>query len=111
MSFREPRILVEDMRSAARQALDYMQGLEYETFAADRMRVDAILHNLQILGEAAARLPAADKARYPMIEWPKVIGFRNVVVHEYFGVDLRLVWKILTGNLPEFLERIETGGA
>lgn len=67
-------------------------------------------YNLQILGEAASRLPDETRARFPQIEWPKVIGFRNVVVHEYFGVDLRLVWKILTDKLPEFLKQIDSGG-
>lgn len=109
MSFRDPALLVDDMLAAGQAVLEYTKGLDRGTFAANRLVVDAVLHNLQIVGEAAARLPEEMCIRYPGIEWPKIISFRNIVVHQYFGVDLQLVWKIVTDKLPGFLTLLNAG--
>ena len=65
-----------------------------------------MVRNLEIIGEAANRLPAEFCARHTEIEWRKIIGLRHRIVHDYFGVDLALVWEIVTNNVPALAEQI-----
>lgn len=107
MSSRDFGVLLDDIREACRKVGAYRGDLSYERFAADSRTVDATLHNLQIIGEAAARLPDDVRARYPEIEWRDIVAFRNILVHEYFGVDLRIVWRIVIGKVPEPARRLD----
>jgi uncharacterized protein with HEPN domain len=65
------------------------------------MAVDAVIRNLEIIGEAAKNLPQDIKDKYPDVPWKRMIGLRNIAVHEYFGVDLSIIWEVVTKNLPE----------
>ncbi|MGB2768363.1 MAG: DUF86 domain-containing protein, partial [Candidatus Zixiibacteriota bacterium] len=68
--------------------------------------VDAVIRNLEIIGEAARNLPEAVRNGHPDIPWKRMIGLRNIAVHEYFGVDLSIIWEVITKNLPEAKARI-----
>jgi uncharacterized protein with HEPN domain len=74
--------------------------MSFETFAADRKSIDAVVRNLEIIGEAANRLPDEFKESQSGIEWHKIVGLRNRVVHEYFGIDLEIIWQIISHDLP-----------
>ncbi len=63
--------------------------------------MDAVLRNLEVIGEAARDIPEDVKARFPDIEWRRMVGLRNIISHEYFGADIRIIWEIVTRNLPE----------
>ncbi len=63
--------------------------------------VDAVIRNLEVIGEASRNIPEDIRGEYPDIPWSKMIGLRNIAIHEYFGVDLSIVWEIITRNLPE----------
>ena len=76
-----------------------------EQFLATHMIQDAVLRNLQTLGESTQRLSDALKAKRPKVEWRRIAAFRNVLVHNYLGIDLEQVWKIVDQDLPE-LERV-----
>ncbi len=65
------------------------------------MVVDAVVRNLEIIGEAARNIPGDVREQYPVIPWKRMIGLRNIAIHEYFGVDLGIVWEIVVRNLPE----------
>jgi uncharacterized protein with HEPN domain len=79
---------------------DYTSGMDYDTFIADRRTVDAVIRNLNIIGEAATHVPDEITEQYPEIPWAEMRGMRNIVVHVYFGVNLRIVWDTLQVNLP-----------
>ncbi len=72
----------------------------HAVFVADQMAQDAVLRNLHTLSESTTRLSDACKQRHPEIDWRKIAGFRNVIVHDYLGVDLDIVWEIVEQDLP-----------
>lgn len=79
----------------------YIAGVEFDSFIQDKMRVDAVLRNIEIIGEAAKNIPNHIRKKHPGIPWRRIVGLRNIVIHEYFGVDLENIWKIITENIPE----------
>jgi hypothetical protein len=78
----------------------YVIGMDLNSFQQDDRTIDAVVRNLEIIGEAANRLPESFKLQYAEIPWRKIVGLRNRIVHEYFGVDVDIVWSILQGDLP-----------
>jgi uncharacterized protein with HEPN domain len=94
MSKREPRLLVSDILESAQKILDYTSGQSFDDFTNDNKTVDAVIRNFEIIGEAANRLPDEFKDRYSEIDWHRIRGFRNRIVHDYFGIDYSIVWTI-----------------
>jgi len=72
-----------------------------EEFAADELLYDAVLMNLEVLGEAAKRVPVDLRLRYPAVDWRGVAGFRDVAAHFYFGLSVNIVWSIVTIDVPQ----------
>ena len=89
-----------DMLQSARKALGYARGLRENQFMTDSLRQDAILRQLTILGEASEKISNELRAAHPEVPWKKVAGFRDVVAHDYFGVNLKEVWRIIQDDLP-----------
>lgn len=106
MKTKNHRLHLEDILEAVEKIQRYVKGLTYDTFVKKDMTVDAVIRNLEIIGEAAKNLPQDIKEKYPDIPWKRMIGLRNIAVHEYFGVDLSIIWEIVTRNLPETKARI-----
>jgi uncharacterized protein with HEPN domain len=94
------------MIESLRRISDYIEGMRKEAFLADQKTIDAVVRNLEIVGEAAARLSHEAKQHGPTIEWSQIIGLRNRIVHEYFGVDTEIVWQIGRHDLPLLGERL-----
>lgn len=94
------------MLEAAERIERYVVGLDQPGFLADEKTSDAVVRNLEILGEAAAHVPDDFRARTPELEWPRIIGLRNRVIHGYFAVDLELVWRIVVSDLPGLVSRL-----
>ena len=69
--------------------------MDYDTFRADGRTVDAVVRNLEIIGEAAKNLPETVKDMTPDVEWFKIVGLRNILAHEYFGINLEIIWDII----------------
>ena len=101
MSKRPASLFIGDILEAILKIERYTDHLTRETFAADDKTVDAVVRNLEIIGEAANRLSADVKARKPEVEWSKIVGLRHRIVHDYFGIDLDIVWRILRDDLRE----------
>ena len=104
------------MRHAApylRHILDAISAIqEYtrdgrESFLSDRKTQDAVIRNLEIVGEATRNVPAEFRSAYPGIPWQQAANLRNVLVHEYFGVDLRIVWAVVENELPPLRAKIQ----
>jgi uncharacterized protein with HEPN domain len=103
MSKRTPDLLIQDMIESAKKILDYTLGLTYDEFKSDSMRVDAVIRNFEIIGEASNRLPEEIKDKIPEIDWHKIRGFRNRVAHDYMGINYFIVWQIKEEFLPEMI--------
>jgi uncharacterized protein with HEPN domain len=101
---RDFRVYLEDMLEAAQRIREYTLNITYEQFSGDNMRVDAVLRNLQIIGEAVKNVPPEIKTKYPTLSWEKIGGLRNLLVHEYFRVNLEIIWSIVQEQI-ELLHR------
>jgi uncharacterized protein with HEPN domain len=100
---RRKRVYTDHLRDIvhyAAKAEEFVAGLEFEQFAADEEKSLAVLHALQIIGEAASHLPTSIKQHYPEVPWADIAGMRNLIVHGYFIMDLEIVWKTVRQDLP-----------
>jgi uncharacterized protein with HEPN domain len=105
---RQWRLFVADIIDAI-QAIDgYTAGLTREQFLGDRLRLDAVIKNLTVIGEAAGRVPASVVDASPQIPWARMRAMRNVVVHEYFGIDDDLLWGTVTDDLKPLVALLAT---
>ena len=104
-------LFLRDMLESARKITRFTADCGLENFVANDMMYDAVLYNLQVLGEAAKKIPDPVRQRYPEIDWRGVAGLRDVLSHAYFAVDNIALWKIVSADVPRLvtqLERIET---
>jgi uncharacterized protein with HEPN domain len=86
--------------------LDYVEGLSFDDFNADRKTYSADIREFEIIGEAVGKLPESFKERHPEIEWQDIKDFRNLLSHEYFGIDLEIVWRIIEDDLPVLMNAV-----
>jgi uncharacterized protein with HEPN domain len=107
MPKRDAELLVEDMLDALRKIDLYTAGMDHSSFLQDEKTVDAVVRNLEVLGEAARQIPDAFAARHPDVPWRKVTGLRNRIVHDYFGLDLEIIWQIVRNDLPPLKATLE----
>ena len=94
-----------DIARAARLVIEFKQGMDKTTFLKDLKTQSAILHQLMVMGEAMKRLSQDFRARHPEIPWALIAGMRDKLIHEYFGVDTRIVWETVKKNIPEALSQ------
>ena len=97
---------LQDIVEAAEVLSGYLRGLRSEEFLAGGLAQDAILRQLTVVGEAAFKVSPELRERHAQIPWPKIIGFRHRLVHDYFGLDLDAVWMILTVEVPVLRDRV-----
>ena len=100
-------MLLLDMKEAAEKILKYTKGLSFEDFLTDDKTIDAVVRNFEIIGEASLRIDEDFRLENPQIEWKKLRGFRNRIVHDYFGIDYEIVWSILTEDLEELIFQLD----
>jgi uncharacterized protein with HEPN domain len=99
--------LIEDIWEAIRKIRRYIEGMTDEEFKKDEKTADAVVRNLEIIGEATNRLPDDFKVQHPDIEWAQIVGLRHRIVHGYFGVDLDIVWHIIQRDLEVFEQALQ----
>jgi len=109
MSERPAGLLLDDIRESIARFERYTAGLERAGFEADEKTVDAVVRNLEIVGEAARQLSEEFTRRHPQIEWRKIAGLRNRIVHAYFGLDLEIIWQIIRSDLPALKRELPPG--
>lgn len=94
---------VRDILTAVERIQRYTVEMDFDAFCADEKTIDAVLRNLQIMGEAARHIPSNVEAQWPQIAWKEMRGIRHVVTHEYFSVDLGIVWQTVIHDLPRLI--------
>jgi len=103
---RTPQLYISDIRECIRRIEKYTKEISKRVFESDEKTVDAVIRNLQVIGEAVSQLPKDFKDKYEDIPWRKIKGMRNKVVHEYFGVDWDILWDAIHDDIPELKKRI-----
>ena len=106
MSKREPYILVEDILTAINKIDRYTTAMGRKTFLADDKTIDAVVRNLEIIGEAVRQLPEDFKGSHAGLPWSQMSGLRNRIIHDYFGLDLEIIWQVITVHLPHLKTQI-----
>ena len=93
-------IYLEDILEAIDRIQEYVGDVTRETFERDRMRIDAVIRNLEVIGEAVKQVPDSVREKYPSVEWRKIAGLRDILIHKYFDVNLEIVWGVVQSNIP-----------
>jgi len=101
MSNRDAKLPIADILEAIAKIKLYTQSHTFETFIRDSKTIDAVIRNFEVIGEAAYRLPENFKDNHPQIEWFRIRGFRNRIVHDYMGIDYNIIWTIIENNLDQ----------
>jgi uncharacterized protein with HEPN domain len=97
---RDSAVFLEDIAQACAKISRYTTAMTLDTFRQDDRTVDAVVRNLEVIGEAVKRLPEDIRSQIPGIDWKRVAGLRDLLIHQYFGVDLEIVWEICQEKVP-----------
>lgn len=104
MSNRDNELLLLDMRESAEKIQRYTADLKFDEFIEKEMVIDAVARNFEIIGEAANRISDDFKNKNPQIEWKRMTGFRNRIIHDYFGIDHEIMWTIIQENIKQLID-------
>lgn len=99
-------LFLEDIVESIERIEKYTKGMTLKRFLKTPMAVDAVIRNFEIIGEAVKKLPGTFKTKYSDVEWSEAAGFRDVLIHNYFGIDKEAVWDTIKKNMPPFREKI-----
>lgn len=100
------KIYFRDIIECIEKIQDYTAGLSSVDFCNDGKTIDAVIRNLEIIGEAARRLPEELRVKFPDVEWRRIISLRNILIHEYPGIDLETIWDIVENKLSSLEKQI-----
>jgi len=103
---RDHKLYLEDILDAIQKIERYVQGFTFQEFRESDLQVDAVLYNLEIIGEAVKHIPESVRAKHPYVEWRKIAGLRDIIAHEYFGISLHIIWDVLENKLPDLRVQI-----
>jgi len=104
---RDYRLFLDDIKQCAEKVMCYTRAMSLQVFLHDDRTFDAVLRNLEIIGEAAKNIPEEVRLRHPHVQWQRLVGLRNVVAHKYFGMDEEILWDIIQNHVPRLLEQFQ----
>jgi uncharacterized protein with HEPN domain len=107
MSKHLPKVKVIDMLQSIERIIEYTAGMTFENFVADGKTRDAVIWNIQVLGEAANGIPKEFREAHDEIEWTKIIRSRNIIAHQYDAIDYSIIWRIVTIHSPSLKKALE----
>src|SRR4030065_1105099 len=103
---REHDLFLKDILLAIRKIENYTEKLTYEEFLKDELRQDGVVKNLEVIGEAVKNIPQDIKNKKPEIEWKKIAGLRDILTHEYFGINFEIVWDVIMKKIPDLKKAV-----
>lgn len=107
MSPRDSKFRLDDIIEALQRIEKYTEGLDYDGWKKDEKTIDAVIRNLEIIGEAANYVPELIQEKYSEIPWSQMRAMRNVLIHEYFGVDVDILWHTISEELPDLKNKLQ----
>ncbi|GAB4316306.1 HepT-like ribonuclease domain-containing protein [Pseudothermotoga lettingae] len=96
-----------DMMVACKRMIRYTENMNFENFSKDEKTIDAVIRNVEILGEAVKNISLEFKEKYPEVKWSMIARTRDKLIHFYFGLDIEVLWKILKDDIPELRQKLE----
>lgn len=106
MKGRDYRDYIKDILDSINDIENFTRGMAFKKFLKDKKTVNAVIRSIEIIGEASKKIPNSLKKKYIKIPWKKMAGMRDKVIHEYFGVDLNIVWKTIEKDIPELKRKV-----
>lgn len=107
MSERDARLYLSEMILSCEKVARYIQDMDEEIFLSTELYQDAVIRNLEVIGEAASKIPNELRGRFPEVPWKSMISFRNIAIHGYFAVDFANVWRIASHSLVELSPQLQ----
>ncbi len=104
---RDVNLFIQDILESINDIESFSKGLTKEKFAVDKLKQNAIIRSLEIIGEAVKGIPDSLKEKYAHVPWREIAGFRDVLSHAYFGISMDRVWNIIKKDLPSLKKEIE----
>jgi uncharacterized protein with HEPN domain len=104
---RDELVFLEDILECIEKIEEYVEGLTEKEFEENSEKQDAVIRRIEIIGEAVENISNETRGKYPDVRWREIAGMRDVVIHQYFGVTIGLVWRVAAFEIPNLKERIE----
>jgi len=104
---KDEKLYLDDILLSINKIIKYINKIDETSFKKNEMMIDAVIRNLAIIGEASSKISRNFKSSNDEIPWQRMTGLRNILIHEYFGVDIDIIWKIVSENIPETKSLIE----